>query len=99
MIGLPAVDNYPGYDDIMDILNAHRVEVPLQAFTLDRTNVKTEIANISAVMKENSALQYGMMEDVEAAVEQYRQELNTAGMQTVLDECNRQVADFITGLK
>ena len=99
VIGLPAVDNYPGYDDIMDILNAHRVEVPLQAFTLDRTNVKTEIANISAVMKENSALQYGMMEDVEAAVEQYRQELNTAGMQTVLDECNRQVADFIAGLK
>ena len=46
-------------------------------------------------MKENTALQYGMVEDVESAIAQYRADLNTAGMEKFLDECNRQVADFV----
>lgn len=95
VIGLSAADNYPGYDEILADFNAHCVETPLQAFGFDQTNVKTELANINAVVKENTALQYGMVEDVESAIAQYRADLNTAGMEKFLDECNRQVADFV----
>lgn len=92
---MSAADNYPGYDEILADFNAHCVETPLQAFGFDQTNVKTELANINAVVKENTALQYGMVEDVESAIAQYRADLNTAGMEKFLDECNRQVADFV----
>lgn len=90
---------YTGYDEIYADMEAHVVENPLQAFVFDSSNVTTELANISAVVSANNALNYGMVEDVEGAVEKFRADLKDAGYDTVKAEYDRQIAEFMSTYK
>ena len=86
---------YEGVQDIRDDFKKNTVSHPLTAFTFDKTDVETEVANMSAVEKEYKALDYGMIEDVEAAVTEYRQKLKAAGYDKVKAEYDRQVKEFM----
>lgn len=90
---------YEGYDEIYADMEAHVVENPMQAFTFDNSNVTTELANISAVVTANNALNFGMVEDVEGAVEKFRADLTAAGYEAVKAEYDRQVAEFMSTYK
>lgn len=91
--------HYPGYEEIYSDMESHVVENPLQAFVFDSSSVTTELANISAVVSANNALNYGMVEDVEGAVEKFRSDLVAAGYETVKAEYDRQIADFLSTYK
>ena len=71
------------------------VSHPLQAFSFDKSAVETEAANIVAVSKENNALSYGMLADVDGAVAQYRAALKDAGYEKVQAEYDRQIKEFM----
>ena len=86
---------YEGVRDILDDFEKNTVSHPLMAFTFDKTDVETEVANMSAVEKEYTALDYGMIADVDAAVAEYRAALKAAGYDKVKAEYDRQVKEFM----
>lgn len=91
--------SYKGYDEIYADMKAHVMENPLQAFVFNNSDVITEVANIAAVVSANNALNYGMVEDVEGAVEKFRADLKDAGYDTVKAEYDRQIAEFMSTYK
>ena len=50
-------------------------------------------------MTANNALNFGMVEDVEGAVEKFRSDLTAAGYEAVKAEYDRQVAEFMSTYK
>ena len=86
---------FDGYKEICEDFKKNTVSHPLQAFTFDKSAVETEMANLSAVNKEYSAIKYGMIEDVDTAVAEYRQALKAAGYDKVKAEYDRQVKEFM----
>ncbi len=85
----------PGYDLLDNVFLNNAVDSPLAAFTFDSTGLESEMANIAAVRSEYTALGYGMLDDVEGTLEEYRNALDAAGLQTVLEELNKQLDAFI----
>ena len=90
---------YENYEEIYSDIKAHVIENPLQAFTFDSANVVTEVANMAGVIKNNNALNYGMVEDVEGAVEKFRSDLKEAGYEKVKAEYDRQIKEFMSTYK
>ncbi len=95
VIAIPAADDYEGIAEIKESFSEHTVESKIQAFSVDRTNIQTEIANVSAVMAEYNALNYGMVDDVDGEVAKMKEALEAAGLQKVLDEVQRQLYEFM----
>lgn len=68
---------------------------PLHAFTFDKTGYETEMALLADVYTEYYwPLYYGMHEDVEAAVAEFQDAMNAAGLETVLEAVNQQLDNF-----
>ena len=88
-------DMYEGYQEILNGFEKNTVYHPLQAFVFDKSEVETEVTNMSAVSKEYKALSYGMIADVESAVAEYRAALKSAGYDKVKAEYDRQVKEFM----
>lgn len=86
---------YDGYEEIMADYKAHTVVNPMQAFNFDKSAVENEVANMAAVDKNYSAIMFGMIEDVEGAIEQWRQDLKDAGYEKVKAEYERQIKEFM----
>ncbi len=87
---------YEGYDEILADLEKNSVENILSVFAFDNSAVETEVANISAVQKEfTNGFNYGLFEDVDAKMEEYRQALKDAGYDKVKAEYNRQAKEFL----
>jgi putative aldouronate transport system substrate-binding protein len=75
-------------------LNAEAYEAPTLGFVFDRTNVKTEIANIDAVVKQDEQIQsYGLLEldDFLARMEESRTKINEAGLEAYKNELQSQI--------
>ena len=68
----------------------------LDAFVFDPAPVSTEIAIISTLNdRYYTLLNMGMADDVDAVLEEFSRSLEEAGIQKVIDEMNRQVAEYI----
>ena len=88
-------DMYEGYREIIDDFEKNTIYHPLQAFVFDKSEVETEVTNMDAVNNEYKALNYGMYEDVEGTVAEYRAALKAAGYDKVKAEYDRQVKEFM----
>lgn len=79
-----------------DLAFENNIESPLAGFTFDTDPVKEELANRQAVMDEyGKMLQYGLQENVEAAVADYIDRMEVAGTDKIVEELQRQVDEFL----
>ena len=68
----------------------------LEGFTFDNTNVASQVAAVEANIETYyNPLVNGLVDDVDATIEQFRAALESAGIQDVLDEMERQKEEFI----
>jgi putative aldouronate transport system substrate-binding protein len=94
----PPLESYTqDYIDLKKSLQASSISNLLLGFNFDTASVKTEMANITNVMK-----QYGLpisvgvfKSDVDSAIKEYMDKLKTAGAQKVIDEVQKQAAQFV----
>lgn len=86
------------YDAMMadfaaNVKDAHAYD----GFNFDTTNVATQIAAVQATVDTYYApLINGLVDDVDASIEQLRSALESAGMQDVLDELERQTKEYVS---
>ena len=74
----------------------YTVSNPLAAFSFDDSNVKNEMAAVGNVITQYGVpLDLGMVDDVEAGVKEFREKLTQAGFDKILEECQKQVKEFI----
>lgn len=94
---IPSRSEHPSrYEKLADWSPAeNHINDPYTGFSFDSTNVSAELSAISTV---NSTLgvqlMLGKTDDVEAAIEEYRNQLTAAGIDTVLEELKSQLAEF-----
>ena len=68
----------------------------LEGFTFDNTNVASQVAAVEANIETYyNPLVNGLVDDVDAKIEQFRAALESAGIQDVLDELERKKEEFI----
>ena len=74
-----------------------RPDVTLDGFTFDSTKVSTQLAAVEAAMGTYwYPLLNGMVDDVDATIDQFKSALNAAGMQDILDEMSKQIEAYTT---
>jgi len=70
---------------------------PITRFTLDTSNITTQIAMINTIQEQYfTPLISGMAGDVDTAIAALRTQLDRAGIQDVINEANRQIQSYIT---
>ncbi len=87
----------PGQEDGLweatDKLNKEATVSSLRGFTFDPSNVQAEMAQLAAVKEEYKNGQF-TANDIEAFIAEYQEKMEQAGIQTVVDEMNSQVAEW-----
>lgn len=69
----------------------------LDSFKFDSTNVSTQFAAVEAVATTYfDPLVTGLVDDVDASIEEFRKAMDDAGMQDVLNELQKQVDEYIS---
>ena len=72
------------------------VSHPLTAFTFDDSSVKNEMTAVGNVVTQYGVpIDLGMVDDVDAAIKEYKEKLTQAGLDKILEECQSQVKDFL----
>lgn len=77
-------------------LNEEAPVSPLMGFRVDRTSIATELAQISGVIAEYSAIQY---DDYEKLYPEFLKRLDEAGLPKVKDEYQKQINAFLKAKK
>lgn len=81
------------YDQIV------RSPYPFSKFVLDKTPIEAELAAVSDVIESKLVpINWGVVDDVDAAVEDLRQSLKQAGHDKILEEVQRQVDEYEASL-
>lgn len=94
-----AVPDTDMYKKICDGVNT-APENNLSGFAPDLSNVQNEISGCLSITSEYAyALHRGDVADVDAAIAEYRAALDKLGLQTIIDELQRQVDEFIATKK
>ena len=80
------------YQELMDKWNNNvKPAHPLDGFNFDSTKVAVEFAAVEACIGTyGGPLANGLVDDVDASLEQFRSAMEAAGIRTVLEEMNRQ---------
>lgn len=92
-------DAIPGYMDIFNSLKSRVVNHPLQSFTFDDTNVKNELAAIKSVIDQYGVpLEWGFV-DPEEGLATYKEKLQKAGFDKVMEEMRTQAEAYVNSLK
>lgn len=95
------IENKTVLDDTYDAMIADfeaNVKDPhvYDGFNFDTTNVATQIAAVEATVDTYYApLVNGLVTDVDASIEELRSALDSAGMQDILDELDRQTKEYV----
>lgn len=72
-----------------------RPDVTLDGFTFDSTKVSTQFAAVEAAMGTYwHPLLNGLVDDVDATIDQFKSALDSAGMQDILTEMQKQIDDY-----
>lgn len=83
------------YKTICDGVNTAPANT-LTGFCPDLSEVQNEIAACSSIVSEYAyALHRGDVEDVDAAIAEYREMMEKMGIRTIIDELQRQVDEFV----
>lgn len=84
------------YDAMMEEWNANvKGDHIYDGFNFDNTNVATQVAAVEAnIDTYYNPLVNGLVEDVDATIEQFRQALEAAGIRDVLAEMERQASEY-----
>ena len=92
---LPDRAQYPGKAELMSKLDGIAYKNPFSGFAFDNTNVANEVAAVNQVNSEiGTAILLGKVEDPVQAVESYRAQLTTAGIEAILQEAISQFNAF-----
>ncbi|WP_310602160.1 ABC transporter substrate-binding protein [Anaerosporobacter sp.] len=85
------------YDKILEEWNSNiKPNHVYDGFNFDPTNVSTQVAAVEAnVDKYYTPLFYGLVKDVDATIAEFKKALEKAGIRDILDELNRQAAEFV----
>lgn len=95
------IENRTALDDKFDEMDAAwrsnvKPEHPYDGFNFDTTNVMTQVAAIESTVSYFSPLISGLVDDVDDAIAQLKSALDSAGMQDILDELERQAAEHVS---
>lgn len=93
------VDTEVNQWDEVKALNAEAIPSVLLGFQFDNTSVESEIANLSQVWESSSAELMTGAKEPEAAVAELNEKLEAAGMQKVIDECQKQIDTYLASKK
>ena len=85
------------HDEMMDKWNSNvKAEHPYDGFNFDSTNVTTQMAAVDAALATYfDPLTNGLVDDVDATLEQFRAAMETAGIRDILAELEKQAADYV----
>ena len=95
------IENRTAMDDVYDELLADfdvnsKDDHPLDGFSFDTSSVTTQVAAVEAACGNYyTPLINGMVSDVDETIEQLRAALDSAGMQDVIAEAQRQVEEYL----
>lgn len=68
---------------------------PLASFSFDDSKLKNEMAAVGNVITQYGVpIDLGMVDDVDAAIKQYRAKLTEAGFDKILEECKKQAKTY-----
>jgi hypothetical protein len=89
------------FDEILARWNANvKPAHPLDGFTFDKSNVTTELSIVDSLVAEYyTPLISGMAGDAATAMAALKRQLDNAGMAKVVNEVNRQAAEFLANRK
>ena len=83
------------YQDVQEMTES-ATPTELISFTLDESQLSTQIAACSGVLAQyTSGLLCGTYEDVDAVIEKMLSELKASGYDTIIEEANRQVQEYL----
>ncbi len=85
------------HDEILAGWNANvKKEHLYDGFNFDNANVTTQVAAVEAnISTYYNPLVNGLVEDVDATIEEFKAALETAGIRDIIDELNRQAAEYV----
>lgn len=95
------VENRTALDDTFDAMKAKwessiKAEHVYDGFNFDSTKVSTQMAAVEAnIDTYYNPLVNGLVDDVDATLEQFKQALESAGIRDILEEMNRQAAEYV----
>lgn len=92
---IPQKTEHPSRYEKVEQWDKESITSPFVGFSFDPTNVTSEIASISNVNSTlGTQLMLGKTENVDKALEQYKEQLKQAGIEAVIAELNKQLAEF-----
>ena len=88
-------DTFADQLEIAGKWNEIAVEGPTAAFSFDDTNVANELSNLQSIYTQYvPLLDLGLVDDVEATLEEFNKQAENAGIQKVMDEAKRQLEEY-----
>lgn len=88
---------WEGYDELMKTLKGMSVVNKFGPVALDYSNVQAELAAVTQVVQQYGApINIGIVSDVDAAVEEYRSQLEAAGIEKLVEEVKTQMLAYYT---
>lgn len=89
-------DSWIHYDEMMDKIKGQAVQDLFDGFVLDKSEIEVEYTALNDVQSEYGyPLQAGLVDDVDAAYEQYLQAAKAAGLDKVREAVAQQVEEFL----
>ena len=98
---LPVMDGDPDNKwEVFQEFNDSAITSPILGFFLDKSPIENEIVALDSVFKEYDAqLWTGTVKDPAAALKEMKTKMESAGLQKVLDEVNKQISDWKAATK
>jgi putative aldouronate transport system substrate-binding protein len=92
---IPYATEDPRRYELIEEWNKVAINNPFMGFSFDPANVSSELASIANVNSQiGIQIMLGKTSDPKKAVEQYRNQLKQAGIEKVIEEVKKQLADF-----
>lgn len=86
---------WDGYQDLMDHLKSIEVLNKFGSVALDYTSVQAELAAVNQVVQQYGLpINIGIVDDVDAAIAEYRKQLKAAGIDRLLEVVSQQMEEY-----
>ena len=86
---------WEGYEPLLAYLKSVEVLNKFGSASLDYTNVQAELAAVNQVVQQYGyPINIGIVDDVDAAIAEYRKQLTAAGIDKLLAEVSAQMEDY-----
>lgn len=93
---LPSTLDHPEKAEINAELKSISYESPYVSVPFDASDISNEVAAVNQVNSQlGTQIMFGKVDDPEAAVEEYREQLKAAGIDTIVEEYNAQYKEYL----